>query len=183
MTKPRLLDLCCGSGGWAAGFLAAGWDVTGVDVIPQPLYPGTVLLADVRELAEQITARDYLRGFSLVVASPPCEAFSRHDQPWTRKRNPPDPDKSIWHACESIGASLAVPFILENVRGAQTWMGRAKWHCGPYYLWGDVPALMPRIKPRHKERMSSAARLARARVPYDLALYLANTFRGEENLV
>jgi hypothetical protein len=31
----------------------------------------------------------------------------------------------------------------ENVRGAQPWVGRAQWHFGSYYLWGDVPALMP----------------------------------------
>jgi hypothetical protein len=33
--------------------------------------------------------------------------------------------------------------IVENVRGAQKWVGRAQWHCGSFYLWGDVPALMP----------------------------------------
>ena len=27
--------------------------------------------------------------------------------------------------------------------GAQPWVGRASWHFGSYYLWGDVPALMP----------------------------------------
>ncbi len=33
--------------------------------------------------------------------------------------------------------------IVENVRGAQKWVGRARWHFGSYFLWGDVPALMP----------------------------------------
>ena len=33
--------------------------------------------------------------------------------------------------------------IQENVRGAQPWVGRAQWHLGAYYLWGDVPVLMP----------------------------------------
>ena len=32
---------------------------------------------------------------------------------------------------------------MENVVGAQRWVGRAKWHFGSFYLWGDVPALMP----------------------------------------
>lgn len=36
-----------------------------------------------------------------------------------------------------------IPLIVENVRGAQRWVGQAKWHFGSYYLWGDVPALMP----------------------------------------
>ena len=34
--------------------------------------------------------------------------------------------------------------IVENVRGAEDWVGRkAKWNFGSFYLWGDVPALMP----------------------------------------
>ncbi len=33
--------------------------------------------------------------------------------------------------------------MVENVKGAQNWVGRAAWHYGSYYLWGDVPVLMP----------------------------------------
>lgn len=36
-----------------------------------------------------------------------------------------------------------MPMVVENVVGAQAWVGRAKWHYGSFYLWGDVPALMP----------------------------------------
>jgi hypothetical protein len=32
------------------------------------------------------------------------------------------------------------------VRGAQKWVGRARWHYGSFYLWGDVPALMPIVR-------------------------------------
>ena len=39
-----------------------------------------------------------------------------------------------------------IPLIVENVCGAQKWVGRAKWHYGSFYLWGDVPALMPFTK-------------------------------------
>lgn len=28
------------------------------------------------------------------------------------------------------------------MRGAQPWVGRARWNFGSFYLWGDVPALM-----------------------------------------
>jgi hypothetical protein len=44
-------------------------------------------------------------------------------------------------ACEASGRYI--PMIQENVRGAQPWVGRAQWHYGSFYLWGDVPALMP----------------------------------------
>jgi hypothetical protein len=33
--------------------------------------------------------------------------------------------------------------VVENVKGAQPWVGRARWNFGSFYLWGDVPALMP----------------------------------------
>jgi hypothetical protein len=40
--------------------------------------------------------------------------------------------------------------VVENVRGAQKWVGRARWNFGSFYLWGDVPALMPIVRPRAK---------------------------------
>ena len=33
--------------------------------------------------------------------------------------------------------------VVENVRGAQPWVGKARYNFGSFYLWGDVPALMP----------------------------------------
>jgi hypothetical protein len=36
-----------------------------------------------------------------------------------------------------------IPMIVENVRGAQEWVGRSVWNFGSFHLWGDVPALMP----------------------------------------
>ena len=41
-----------------------------------------------------------------------------------------------------------IPLIVENVRGAQKWVGRARWNYGSFYLWGDVPALMPMTSTR-----------------------------------
>jgi hypothetical protein len=43
----------------------------------------------------------------------------------------------------SEAAGRHIPMVVENVRGAQKWVGRAAWNFGSYYLWGDVPALMP----------------------------------------
>jgi len=36
-----------------------------------------------------------------------------------------------------------IPLVVENVRGAQPWVGRSAWNYGSFHLWGDVPALMP----------------------------------------
>jgi intein/homing endonuclease len=43
----------------------------------------------------------------------------------------------------SLAAGRHIPMIVENVRGAQSWVGRARFNFGSFYLWGDVPALMP----------------------------------------
>jgi hypothetical protein len=37
--------------------------------------------------------------------------------------------------------------VLENVRGLQKFLGRAVAHYGSYYLWGDVPLLLPIGRP------------------------------------
>jgi hypothetical protein len=50
-------------------------------------------------------------------------------------------------ACASAGRYI--PLVVENVKGAQPWVGSASWHFGSFYLWGDVPALMPMtLQPR-----------------------------------
>ena len=44
-------------------------------------------------------------------------------------------------ACEAAGRHI--PMIVENVRGANEWVGRSRWNYGSFHFWGDVPALMP----------------------------------------
>lgn len=84
--------------------------------------------------------------------------------------------------------------------GAQTWVGRAPWHHGPYYLWGDIPALMPFSNdrkapqgtqwfndgPRTPESLaslgskSSARKAASARIakiPHALARHIARVYK------
>ena len=59
------------------------------------------------------------------------------------------PDNRLFDACFRIqreaseAACRYIPLIVENVRGAQPWVGRSAWNYGSFHLWGDVPALMP----------------------------------------
>ena len=56
---------------------------------------------------------------------------------------------ALFDACFRIQAEASeaaghhIPLVVENVRGAQEWVGRARWRFGSFYLWGDVPALTP----------------------------------------
>lgn len=169
MTRLFAVDLCCGTGGWADGLLAAGYRVIGFDLVWHP-YPGDLVLMDVRRLDGR-----RLSGADLIVASPPCEEFSRWSMPWTRAKNPPPPDLSIWQAVERIRAESGVPTIIENVRGAQRFVGPATAVVGNRYLWGDVPALLPTIRTIRKEGLSSASRMRRAKIEFNLARWIAET--------
>ena len=161
--RPLAIDLFCGLGGWTKGLLDEGWECVGFDieqhVYGEHRYPAQLVVQDVRTLhGSQFQTAD------LIVASPPCQAYSYRAMPWKRAKELPPPDNSLFDSCFRIqreaceAAGRNIPIIVENVRGAQKWVGRARWNFGNYYLWGDVPALMPTIsrktilKPQPYER-------------------------------
>jgi hypothetical protein len=57
-------------------------------------------------------------------------------------------------ACAAAGRHI--PMVVENVKGAQPWVGRARWSFGSFYLWGDVPALMPHVV-KHERKVAMAS--------------------------
>jgi hypothetical protein len=142
------IDLYCGLGGWAEGFLSEGYKVIGFDIERHDYgtggYPGQLVLQDVTTLHGS-----QFKDAAVIVASPPCQAYSYRAMPWKRAKALPPPDNTLFETCFRIqreaseAAGRYIPLIVENVRGAQKWVGQAKWHFGSYYLWGDVPALMP----------------------------------------
>lgn len=143
-------DLYCGLGGWADGFLAEGYRVRGYDIEAHDYgtggYPGELILRDVRSMHGS-----ELKDATVIVGSSPCQEFSYRAMPWKRAKALPPPYLGIElfnaqfriqrEASEAAGRYI--PLIVENVRGAQKWVGRARWNYGSFYLWGDVPALMP----------------------------------------
>ena len=146
--QPLAVDLFCGLGGWAQGFLAEGYRAVGFDTERHDYgdgpYPGELVLQDVLTLRGS-----QFRRAACIVASPPCQEYSYRAMPWKRVRLLAPPSNALFEACFRIqheaseAAGHRVPMVVENVRGAQRWVGRAAWHFGSYYLWGDVPALMP----------------------------------------
>jgi site-specific DNA-cytosine methylase len=146
--KPVCHDLYCGLGGWAEGFLSEGYEVIGYDIEKHDYatgtYPGELILCDVRSIHGS-----QCKDAAVIVASPPCQAYSYRAMPWKRAKVLPPPDNTLFNECFRIqreaseAAGHYIPLIVENVRGAEKWVGPARWHFGSYYLWGDVPALMP----------------------------------------
>ncbi|MGD0630966.1 MAG: hypothetical protein ABR987_16685, partial [Terracidiphilus sp.] len=45
----------------------------------------------------------------------------------------------------SEAAGRYIPMVVENVKGAQPWVGPAKAHYGSFYLWGDVAMVGNRV--------------------------------------
>lgn|SRR5574341_732784 len=156
--KPLAVDLYCGLGGWTEGLLAEGYRVIGFDierhVYGQAQYPAQLVIQDVLTLHGA-----QFKDAALIVASPPCQEFSYMAMPWSKAKTivaeyrDGTRDRStltaLFDACFRIqreaieAAGHHIPLVVENVCGAQKWVGRARWHYGSFYLWGDVPALMP----------------------------------------
>jgi sugar phosphate isomerase/epimerase len=181
--KPVMLDLYCGRGGWTKAFLAHGFECHGYDVEDFSVhYPGIFHRLDVLSLAAAELRRRFTDRIVVVCASSPCDEFARFTMPWTRAKNPPEPDLGIQLARRAfdIARELGVPLIFENVRSAQKWLGRAVMFSGPFYLWGDgVPALLPReVRRRPKESFGSKERDKRAEIPFDLADAIARFYVG-----
>lgn len=147
-TVPLAIDLFCGLGGWAHGLLEEGYYVVGFDIerhqYGDEKYPGQLVIQDALTLHGS-----QFKDAAVIVASPPCQAYSYRAMPWKRAKALPPPSNELFDACFRIqreaceAAGRHIPMVVENVRGAQPWVGLAKWNYGSYYLWGDVPALMP----------------------------------------
>jgi hypothetical protein len=153
-----MVDLYAGLGGWAEGGLAEGYDVIGFDierhVYGEHHYPAQLVLQDVLTLHGR-----QFKDVALIVASPPCQAYSYMAMPWSKAKAIEAKYKSgaldvkkltaLFDACFRIqreaieAAGHHIPMVVENVRGAQKWVGRSRWNFGSFHLWGDVPALMP----------------------------------------
>lgn len=102
----KVLDLFCGAGGASMGLARAGFEVTGVDLEPQPEYPFRFVQAD---------ALTYdLSGYDLVWASPKCQRWSQATRQSGRQDDHPDQIAPIRERLVANGA----PYIIENVLGA-----------------------------------------------------------------
>jgi len=103
----KVLDLFCGAGGATVGFQRAGFDVVGIDVNPQPDYPGTFIQADIRDVT-----RFTLQGFDYIHASPPCQrnaAITKGTNQHLRHRYP-----DYYPLVSRLLTQSGLPFSIEN---------------------------------------------------------------------
>ena len=167
--RPVVYDLCCGLGGWSKAFIAEGYRAVGFDienhVYGDARYPGELVLQNILTLHGS-----QLKDAACIVASPPCTEYSYMAMPWKRAKQiaaalrgeAPFPEdykgsrnlaelNALFNACFRIqleasqAAGRHIPMVVENVKGAQPWVGRARANFGSYYLWGDVASVGGRI--------------------------------------
>jgi DNA (cytosine-5)-methyltransferase 1 len=90
------------------GYHMAGFDVTGVDVVPQPNYPFAFIEADATTFP--------LGDFQVIHASPPCQAHSALAKTFGLGYS----EETSWmlqHTIDRLRDNGA-PFVIENVPGA-----------------------------------------------------------------
>jgi DNA (cytosine-5)-methyltransferase 1 len=106
----RVLDLFCGAGGAAYGYIQAGFtEIVGVDIAPQPNYPFPHARRDVLEVHSW-----ELQRFDLIHASPPCQAHTTMNNRWGSE----SPD--LIGATRELLLASGKPFVIENVPGARS---------------------------------------------------------------
>lgn len=108
-----LVYFCC-QGGACRGYENAGFDVTPVDVVPQPKHyaPAKVIVADaIAHLAELIRTGE-VREYVAIAGSPPCQRFTLAQR--IQKRDHPDLIAPFRELCIASG----LPYVIENVPGA-----------------------------------------------------------------
>lgn len=72
----RLLDVFSGAGGASIGYSRLGFDVTGVDIDPQPRYPFTFVRGNAIEYLDALLDAGPPYPFDAIHASPPCQRRS-----------------------------------------------------------------------------------------------------------
>lgn len=110
MSRPLLLDLFCCEGGAATGYHRAGFDIVGVDIDDQPLYPFPMYVAD---WAEGLTMALEVYDVAAIHASPPCQSYTT----MTNRHASSEPE--LIEPVRDMLRAIGLPYVIENVTGAR----------------------------------------------------------------
>lgn len=147
----KLLDLYSCAGGAAMGYHRAGWEVTCVDIEPQPNNPFEFHQDDALKFL-----RENWREFDAVHASPPCQASCALTKGTNKGRQYLD----LIPATRAALAELPMPTVIENVQGAR--LRRDLTLCGEMF---DLEVIrhryfeigVPIEKPKHRPHRGRVA--------------------------
>ncbi|NUP24125.1 MAG: DNA cytosine methyltransferase [Streptomyces sp.] len=165
-----VLDLFCCQGGAGMGYYLAGFEVTGIDLSPQPRYPFAFVQGDaLAYLAEHGTE------FDLIHASPPCQGYS--DAQVLQGREHPMLIAPVRELLEQTGR----PWVIENVPGARAELRDPVVLCGAMfghrtyrdrYFEAGGGLVLP--QPEHPEHDAPITKMGRPRRGGEMAHYVGN---------
>ena len=112
--RPKLLDLFSGAGGAGMGYHLAGFDVTGVDIKPQPRYPFDHVVGDARAFVAEHGGE-----YDAIHASPPCQAYTTMSNRWRGAGGKADSHDELIDATRSLLEQSGRSWVIENVAGAR----------------------------------------------------------------
>lgn len=104
----KLLDLFCCAGGAGEGYRRAGFEVTGVDIDPQPNNPHTFIQGDAIKYLEE-----HGHEYDAIHASPPCQGYSN-----LKAMHPGREYPMLIEPVRDLLKRAGRPYIIENVPGA-----------------------------------------------------------------
>lgn len=152
----RLLDLFCCQGGASQGYAAAGFEVVGIDIDPQPRYPFEFIQADATTVNPEWIAQN----FDAVHASPPCQA---HSKAWKiNKREHP----RLIEPTRALLVAAGLPYVIENVEDARDELLDPLTLCGAMfglhtYRHRLFETTFPVEVPEHPEHAARTAKMGR----------------------
>lgn len=169
MTKPTALDLYCCQGGASQGLVEAGFQVVGIDIVPQPNYPFPFIRADA------ITTLP--AGFDFIWASPPCQAHTLAQ----RIQGNEHPD--LIEPTRAMLRASGIPYVIENVVGAP--LENAIMLCGAMfhlrtYRHRLFECSFPIDAPRHPEHIAPTTKMGRP-PREDEFMHIVGNFSGVEH--
>jgi DNA (cytosine-5)-methyltransferase 1 len=117
----RILDLYCGAGMASDGYAAAGFEVVGVDINPQPHYPYQFFVRDALDwLRENGASKAPFHPENGVIhASPPCQEHTRAKHLRDAQGGTSKYDNLLTPTLALLRERWShIPWVVENVPGA-----------------------------------------------------------------
>jgi DNA (cytosine-5)-methyltransferase 1 len=177
--KPRLLDLFAGAGGCTAGYMAAGFEVTAVDLNERALARNPAprrMVADAMAVLRGEVEAVRLGAFDVIHASPPCQAYSITKNAHTVKH--PDLVPETLTLLREWQARTDGAWVVENVVGAP--LPDAVTLCGSMFdLVADDHYIGAPVRlQRHRLFASSAFILAPGPCRHDRSMRVGGVYGG-----
>src|SRR6516162_1799690 len=99
--KPLCIELFAGLHGWGEAFVAEGWRCIGFDIADMCAFVGIPRPQGCDLVLQDVLTLDgaQFRDADIIVASPPCQAYSYRAMPWKRARALPPPSNELFDAC------------------------------------------------------------------------------------